>query len=38
MGYEKLTDEDYNLLKSAVDIYKVSSRTKLKELIEYFIK
>ena len=37
-GYEKLTDEDYNLLKSAVGIYKVSSKTKLKELIEYFIK
>jgi hypothetical protein len=38
MGYEKLTDEDYNLLKSADGIYKVSSRTKLKELIKYFIK
>ena len=38
MRYEKLTDEDYNLLKSAVGIYKVSSKTKLKELIEYFIE
>ena len=37
-GYEKLTDEDYKLLKSSVGIYKVSGRTKLKELIEYFIK
>jgi len=38
MGYEKLADEDYNLLKSAVGIYKVFSKTKLKELIGYFIK
>ena len=38
MGYEKLTDEDYKLLKSSVGIYKVSGKTKLKELIEYFIK
>ena len=37
-GYEKLTDEDYKLLKSSVGIYKISSKTKLKELIEYFIK
>ena len=30
MGQEKLTDEDYKLLKSSVGIYKVSGKTKLK--------
>ena len=35
---EKLSQDDYDLLKNLVGIYKVSEKNELKDLIDYFIE
>jgi len=35
---EKLSKDDYDLLKNCVEIYKVSNRDELKKLIKYSMK
>ena len=35
---EKLSQDDYDLLKNLVGIYKVSEKIELKDLIDYFIE